>query len=156
MVEALTLVGPCKPKSESWISPISILDPESLLIWKMNPRKVIWNLNPKTMKNFESGILSNVKFEPEILPSCLNPQSVWNLNVWPLDAPYRSQLVIGNITPLHRISMVTSMIERASIMNYKAWDFMQDIVVCHTFNSSQLSKQCDYIVHALIALNLRK
>ena len=40
----------------------------------MNLGKVVWNLNPRSMKNFESGILLNLKFESRILPS-------WNFNL---------------------------------------------------------------------------
>ncbi len=59
-------IGPCKS--------VSNLNPESLHVWKMNLWKVVWNLNPRNMKNFEPGILSNLKFESRILP-------FWHLNL---------------------------------------------------------------------------
>ena len=40
----------------------------------MNLRKVVWILNPRNMKNFESWILFNLKFESRISP-------FWNLNL---------------------------------------------------------------------------
>ena len=66
--------GPVSPNlnPESHEFQIWILNP--CMFEKMNLRKVVWNLNPRNMKNFESGILSNLKFESRILP-------FWNLNL---------------------------------------------------------------------------
>ncbi len=92
-----SVIGPCKPKSESWIPSISNLNPESLHIWKMNLRKVVWNLNPRNMNIFDSRILSNLKFESRILPF-LKFESrisglfeIWIQNPWTL--PYRALVI---------------------------------------------------------------
>ncbi len=92
------ILGPCKPKSESWIPPIWNLNPESKPFWNMNPRKLldqtqgprveIWIQN---LTHFEIWILNLALFEIWIQ----NPWSVWNLNPESLDPPLQGPYTVN-------------------------------------------------------------
>ena len=84
-----TSVGPCKPKSESWIPPKWNVNPESQSFWNMNPRKLIRKalesaqglfLNYSTTLKFHSGPLNPRKLKNALWN--LNPESdpFWHLN----------------------------------------------------------------------------
>ncbi len=92
-------LGPCKPKSESWIPAIWNLNPESKPFWNMNPRKFLWNLNTRKVEiwiqnltHFEIWIQNLALFKIWIQ----NPWSVWNLNPESLDPPYRTLTLVGS------------------------------------------------------------
>ena len=56
------------------------MNPEFLLVSKMNLCKVVWNLNPNNIKNSESRILTNQRFESRIRWFWkLNPESAIHL-----------------------------------------------------------------------------
>ncbi len=90
------ILGTCKPRIESWIPPISNLNPESKPFWNMNPRKLkfesriwpisdpFWNLNPESY--------------PIWYLNTENPWSVWNLTPESLDPPLQGP----NIDRFHK------------------------------------------------------
>ncbi len=63
----VTLLGPCKPKSESRIPPIWNLNPESKRFWNMNSRKLLWNPESCTFWNLNPESLVCLKYESRIL-----------------------------------------------------------------------------------------
>ena len=78
---SISIIGPCKPESESWIPSISNLNPDSLHVWKTNPRKVAWNC---VQFKFWIQNLAVLKFESRIH----GPFEIWIQNPWtPLTRP---------------------------------------------------------------------
>ncbi len=97
------VLGPCKPKSESWIPSISSLNPESLSVWKMNLRKS--GLKFESQKYEKFWILNLAQCKIRILNLAVlklesrirGPFEIWIQNPWtPLTGPLYLLLIKQN------------------------------------------------------------